>query len=704
MSSMREVVSSVELHFEQPEKVVQAMSDMMQTEAVTVARMNELLAVYRGMLRGIGVTSSCWVTTKEGGLFGVYSQLGITGMWWWNASDSMQHDYQTDEEGNVVQELSAYVANNTESSWYVLINATEESFCWTDPLVYNGESMITFSHSAFQGDTFIGATGSDLFLTYLSTIMQALRDTEDKNLKRTALIVDKDENVWAFSDPDVAVTVTSENGDQQPIKFQKFANDNDLTAVYNYIRKHYGSSVQAGRAQMREWVTTDELLLVSNLERPCLEWAIVVLMQPSYVKVNWVFIVISCAITAVIIAFAVVFTMLQISRPLRKISRAMNAIITDVRHASSMTTSGSRVSEINGISEAFGKLGMGIDAMTKYVPSALVGQILASNSTQLLGMHPAKLTIMFTDIQNFSGISEHNSKAVVADLLCRWFASFSDVILDSGGSIDKYIGDCIMAVWGAPEPVENTELRACGAALEFNRALETLNAGLPKGYPSINCRVGIHYGELLVGNIGYQKRMNYTVCGNACNIAARLEQAGKEYKVTPLISGEVVKAISKQYLCVWLDAVVLHGYTRRVTQVFHLVTTKASATPAQLNAARTFRAIRRALHARNFDKANDLVAACENDPEFEQYAAVLLILEEHCIQESFMVRSSSAGKVGANVRSPSGNLSEGQATTRSSLSRSSRNTQSTNHTDEDWAFDEEDSDGDRDDAVAPVIA
>ena len=135
---------------------------------------------------------------------------------------------------------------------------------------------------------------------------------------------------------------------------------------------------------------------------------------------------------------------------------------------------------------------------------------------------------MFTDIVGFTSDSEQMSASEVADLLNRHFALLGRCIEETGGTIDKYIGDSVMAIWGAPERQPDMEKRACRAALAIATALEEDNAERRKqGEPEVRIRIGIHSGPALVGNIGFPGRVNYTVVGDTVNSAQRLEGLAK---------------------------------------------------------------------------------------------------------------------------------------------------------------------------------
>lgn len=169
-----------------------------------------------------------------------------------------------------------------------------------------------------------------------------------------------------------------------------------------------------------------------------------------------------------------------------------------------------------------------------------------------------------------------------------------------------------------------------------------------------------------MGNIGYEQRMNYTgfICRFLLKIT-RLSLRKRSKHCCPFGTGRkdlwvissykwrrlqvqthlygttyLFRAVKGHYVCTWVDAAILHGYDSRITQVFHLMVSREEATAAQIHIAETFSKIRKALHKRQFTVASELISFCESDPNFTDYAKVLAILDEHCIQESFMERKA----------------------------------------------------------------
>lgn len=162
-------------------------------------------------------------------------------------------------------------------------------------------------------------------------------------------------------------------------------------------------------------------------------------------------------------------------------------------------------------------------ALERFLSSANVERILASPDQVHLGGENQIATILFSDIRGFTRMSEHMEPQAVVELLNEFFSEMTDLIFESGGTLDKYLGDGIMAVYGAPLPKPDDALRAAKTAVEMQRALAHLNREWEnRGQQRLLMGVGINTGPVTAGNIGSAKRMDYTVIGDAVNLASRL--------------------------------------------------------------------------------------------------------------------------------------------------------------------------------------
>lgn len=162
-----------------------------------------------------------------------------------------------------------------------------------------------------------------------------------------------------------------------------------------------------------------------------------------------------------------------------------------------------------------------------------------------LGGEEADLTVMFSDVQGFTSVSEKLTPTQLVELLNEYLTVMSDTIMECGGTVDKYNGDAIMAFWGRPYPQADHAVRACSACLKMVDQLRILKAKWKsEGRQELNMHVALNTGPMVVGNIGSTKRFNYTVVGHAVNLASRLLGQNREYG-TRIIVGESTYAQAK---------------------------------------------------------------------------------------------------------------------------------------------------------------
>ncbi len=172
-----------------------------------------------------------------------------------------------------------------------------------------------------------------------------------------------------------------------------------------------------------------------------------------------------------------------------------------------------------------------------YMSDLLLEDLLKNPDKLRLGGEKRVLTVFFSDLAGFTSLSEKLKPEEVVSLLNRYLSEMTDIIMESGGLIDKYEGDAIMAFWGAPIPQEDHAARACYAALDNQRRLAELREEFAAaGLPPVYARIGINTGEMIIGNMGSSKRFDFTVIGDNVNLASRLEGAGKEYGTGIIIS------------------------------------------------------------------------------------------------------------------------------------------------------------------------
>ncbi|WP_299867907.1 adenylate/guanylate cyclase domain-containing protein [uncultured Hoeflea sp.] len=188
----------------------------------------------------------------------------------------------------------------------------------------------------------------------------------------------------------------------------------------------------------------------------------------------------------------------------------------------------SRLKEIDDLATSFNAMLVGLQSFGRYVPRLLVKRLIREHQVAA-GTEERELTVMFTDVVGFTSICEGMDPTEVAAFISEHLTLVSNCIEREGGTIDKYIGDAVMAFWGAPETIENANLRAIRAAGAIQTAINADNSKRKRAnLPSVRIRIGVHSGPLIVGDIGSPDRLNYTVIGDIVNISQRLEGLGKE--------------------------------------------------------------------------------------------------------------------------------------------------------------------------------
>lgn len=197
----------------------------------------------------------------------------------------------------------------------------------------------------------------------------------------------------------------------------------------------------------------------------------------------------------------------------------------------------SHITELDRAARAFNAMRNGLAWFETYVPRRLVRQLMDNPSPDTVASRQLEVTVLFTDIVGFSRLAEQLAATEAAALLNQHFELLAGCVAETEGTVDKFLGDGMMAFWGAPLPQPDHALRAIRSALLIRDHLKVID-----GFPPLRLRVGIHTGPALVGNIGSRDRLNYTLVGDTVNVTQRLEQLGKEVApdetIVILASGE----------------------------------------------------------------------------------------------------------------------------------------------------------------------
>ncbi|HUB09197.1 MAG TPA: adenylate/guanylate cyclase domain-containing protein, partial [Myxococcales bacterium] len=211
------------------------------------------------------------------------------------------------------------------------------------------------------------------------------------------------------------------------------------------------------------------------------------------------------------------------------------------------------------------------EAFRYYLTASVMDAVLADPSRLKLGGEKRELTVLFSDIRGFTTLSEHLPPEQLVHMLNDYLTPMTDVVFENGGTLDKYMGDAIMAFFGAPVDQPDHALRACRTATQMLEKLAELKARwAAEGLPPIDIGIGINSGPMVVGNMGSQSRFDYTVMGDAVNLGSRLEGTNKLYGTNAIMSESTFAQVKESVVARELDSVVVKGKEQPV-RIYELI-------------------------------------------------------------------------------------------------------------------------------------
>ena len=463
-----------------------------------------------------------------------------------------------------------------ERSWYVGAKEANGAY-WTDMYVLFTDQVpgIATSYPVTDAEgRLLGVFGLDIELGAVSTFLQAL----DSDRQGVAFIFNEKGEAVAY--PDVSRIVVEESGDLRSALVEELGDPRVAQCL-----RHYRATGAA-----RFVFTIDNVDYIGSVvnfpQSSDKNWKIgMVVPQDAFIGGLR-----RTARNTLLISLGILLTAMLFARLLsRSISRPVTALVVEARAIQDFDldnpiTLKSLIKEIQDLRDALANMKTGLSAFRRYVPAALVKQLVQTGEAARLGGDERELTIFFSDIAGFTPLSETLSPEALMLHLSKYFDEMTHIIVGHRGTIDKYIGDSIMAFWGAPLPQPNHAALACLAALDCARRVNALNAQWEaEGKTPLHTRIGIHTGRVVVGNIGSSERMNYSALGDAVNIASRLEGANKAYGVSIIISQVVREQAGDRFLCRPLDRVAVLG-KRQGVMIYELVGDRQGDIPADAEA------------------------------------------------------------------------------------------------------------------------
>lgn len=254
------------------------------------------------------------------------------------------------------------------------------------------------------------------------------------------------------------------------------------------------------------------------------------------------------------------------------------------------------------------------NTFSRYVAVDIVNEILKNPKGINLGGEMREITTFFSDLEGFTSISEKLSTAEIMQLLNDYLDKMSSIILTEKGTIDKYMGDAIMAFWGAPINCPNQATKACNTALFQQKAIPEINQKLKeRNLPNVAVRIGINTGMANVGNIGTSERLEYTAIGDTVNLGSRLESINKQYGTKIIISESTKEKLeADRFFLRELDLICVKGKTKPI-RIFELIAFNGEQTKEQENIKKTYEEGLEFYRKQDWKKAEAKFASLKND-------------------------------------------------------------------------------------------
>jgi class 3 adenylate cyclase len=267
----------------------------------------------------------------------------------------------------------------------------------------------------------------------------------------------------------------------------------------------------------------------------------------------------------------------QVSRPIEMVSETMQRIRS--LSFGDRIPSDSRIHEIAQLQRATTLLDNALRSFALFAPVGIVRELIESGQSLAPGMEQRFMTMLFTDVESFTSIAEHLSPQELSEQTSRYFENITSAVAQEGGTIDKFIGDSVMAFWGAPTAIDDHVFRACVAALRASHRMKHLNAQWAiEGRKQMRVRLGVHCDTVVVGNVGSPERLSYTVMGDGVNVASRIEGLNKQFGTLICISDSVYERVADRVVARALGHVPVKGRETEI-MVYELLGIRGSDDP-----------------------------------------------------------------------------------------------------------------------------
>lgn len=567
------VIEKTANHFLPASLAVEMSSRLTELGAISSTNHDQLERFVLGVVKSHPQVSMFFFGDEQGSYFRA-----------WELADGTMETRIIERNGSAVKETFKYWDTNFRISkvleaegtdydprvrpWYM--GAKEKKTCyWTEMYILfrNQAPAVTSAYPVYDETGGLrGVWGMDIELDEMSLFLNKLEISKNS----VVFIFDSKNEIVAYPDPEISLVVKDEQGAFRPVRVEELGVDPVTVAFREYVSTGKSKSVveTGGKRYFSSFTPFPESFLVS--------WKVgMVVPAEDYVGGAKMLMAQSMAICLIILCLAVLIAVLvsrSITGPIRILAEETRKI-KDF-HLDDRIEVDSRIHEIQSMISAISAMKTGLQAFRRYVPAELVRQLVHSGEEARPGGHKRELTVFFSDVAGFTTIAERMRPEDLMRHLSEYFDELTRILSDHKGTVDKYIGDGILAFWGAPVPDADHAFNACMASLLCRKKLVELHEKWRReGTDLLFTRIGISTGESIVGNVGSSERINYTVIGDNVNLASRLEGANKFFGTNIIVSQKTYETVSDKFWFRPLGIIAVKG-KHRDTNIFELMDKK----------------------------------------------------------------------------------------------------------------------------------
>jgi len=513
-----------------------------------------------------------------------------------------------------------------ERPWYRSAIKTDE-LIWTPAYLFFTSQIpgVTAARAVYgQDGHFVGVVGIDIEIGELSSFISRLKIGRAGK----ALVIDQQGKVIAF--PEVEMLRHQDDQGRADLPLIKELQDPVSRDAYNSLQARHGDGLELAVPVFTRFTSsgTKYHAMFTPFKNPKWPWVIGVFMPEddflAELKQNQIYNGVTAALITLLALFLVMLLSTRIKGMFRNLTEQFEAV-RNLEMQGDIDTN-SRIVEVQRLSESFNHLKQSLRLVEQYVPKEVVRSLLSDQHTP--DKETRDLTVLFTDIEGFSAIAEQIPANQIVEDLNEYFEEIACSVHECEGTIDKYIGDSVMAFWGAPKATEDHARQACEAALIIRDRIARLNRAWKGQYKhEFRTRIGICSGDVVIGNIGSSRRTSYTVIGDNVNLASRLERLNKEFATQIILDEATRKEIGDEFVVRRLGAIQVRGRKKQV-DVYELVGYSGQVGREVLESIRLYEQVSELLFRDEIDAARAILKdvsheQCEDLPLKKQIEALL---------------------------------------------------------------------------------